>query len=98
MALDNFRTQKIIWDRANKKIFENIEANSGDSNGRKLVVQVINQGVTENLSGTSLSLGWKHIKGTKGLDVFNVVDASKGILRFITPQKCYRILGTLRLR
>jgi len=93
--LDNFRTQKIIWDRANKNIFETIEANSGDSNGRKLVVQVIDQGVTENLSGTTLSLGWKSRKGAKGLDAFNVVDASKGIFEIYYTTEMLSNIGNL---
>ena len=95
MTLDNFRSQKIIWDRANKQIFEKIEANSGDSNGRKLVVQVINQEATENLSGTTLSLGWKSRKGTKGLDAFNVVDASKGIFEIYYTTEMLSNIGNI---
>lgn len=95
MALDNFRTQKIIWDKANKKIFEAIEANAGDSNGRKLVVQIINQEVSESLSGTTLSLGWKSRKGAKGLDVFKVVDASKGIFEIYYTTEMLSNIGNL---
>lgn len=95
MALDNFRTQKIIWDKANKKIFEAIEASSGDSNGRKLVVQVINQEVTEGLSGTTLSLGWKYRKGAKGLDAFKVVDASKGIFEIYYTTEMLSNIGNI---
>lgn len=95
MVLDNFRTQKIIWDRANKKIFETIEANSGDSNGRKLVVQIINQEANANLSGTTLSLGWKSRKGAKGLDAFNLVDASKGIFEIYYTTEMLSNIGNL---
>ncbi len=95
MALDNFRTQKIIWDRANKKIFETIEANSGDSNGRKLVVQVINQEEIEGLSGTTLSLGWKSRKGAKGLDAFDVVDASEGIFEIYYTTEMLSNIGNI---
>lgn len=95
MALDNFRSQKIFWDRANKKIFETVEANAGDSNGRKLVVQVINQEVTESLSGTTLSLGWKSRNGAKGLDAFNVVDASKGIFEIYYTTEMLSNIGNL---
>ena len=93
--LENFRSQKIIWDRANKKIFEKIEANSGDSNGRKLVVQVIDQGVTEGLSGTTLSLGWKSRNGAKGLDAFNLVDASKGIFEIYYTTEMLSNIGNI---
>ena len=95
MALDNFRTQKIIWDRANRKIFEAIEANAGDSNGRKLVVQVINQETTESLSGTTLSLGWKSRSGAKGLDAFNLVDASKGIFEIYYTTEMLSNIGNI---
>ena len=95
MALDNFRTQKIIWDKANRKIFEAIEANAGDSNGRKLVVQVINQETTESLSGTTLSLGWKSRKGAKGLDAFNLVDASKGVFEIYYTTEMLSNIGNL---
>ena len=95
MALDNFRTQKIIWDKANRKIFEAIEANAGDSNGRKLVVQIINQETTESLSGTTLSLGWKSRNGAKGLDAFNVVDASKGIFEIYYTTEMLSNIGNL---
>ena len=95
MALENFRAQKIIWDRANRKIFETIEANSGDSNGRKLVVQVINQEVTEVLSGTTLSLGWKSRNGAKGLDAFNVVDASKGVFEIYYTTEMLSNIGNI---
>ena len=95
MTLDNFRAQKIIWDRANKKIFEKIEANSGDSNGRKLVVQVINQEATEELSGTTLSLGWKSRNGAKGLDAFHVVDASKGIFEIYYTTEMLSNIGNI---
>ena len=95
MTLDNFRTQKIIWDKANKKIFEAIEANAGDSNGRKLVVQIINQEVTESLSGTTLTLGWKSRNGAKGLDVFNVVDAPKGIFEIYYTTEMLSNIGNL---
>ena len=93
--LENFRTQKIIWDRANRKIFETIEANSGDSNGRKLVVQIINQEVTESLSGTTLSLGWKSRNGAKGLDAFNVVDASKGVFEIYYTTEMLSNIGNI---
>ena len=93
--LENFRAQKIIWDRANKKIFEAIEANAGDSNGRKLVVQVINQETTEVLSGTTLSLGWKSRNGAKGLDAFDVVDASKGIFEIYYTTEMLSNIGNI---
>ena len=45
MTLSEFRTKELVWDKATKQIYEPLEANSGDSNGRKLEVQVLDGGV-----------------------------------------------------
>ena len=80
MVLDNFRAQQITWDKASRKIYEDIRANESDARGRKLVVQVTNDGVVETLSGVTLILRWKSKNGTgKGYDNFTVLDASKGL-------------------
>lgn len=52
--------------------------NEGDANGRKMRVQVVNNGVVENLTGAGLNLAWVGRLG-KGLDNFTAVDATKGI-------------------
>ena len=79
MALDNFRSQTIVWDKANRKVYEDVRASSGDENGRKLTVQVVNDGVVESLVGYSLNLAWEtKDKTTSGLDAFEAVDISKG--------------------
>lgn len=84
MVLDKFRGQPLVWDKANKLFHEKIVANGSDANGRKLVVQVVNDGVVENLTGSTLSLSWK--KGNNdGLDGFKAVDASKGLFELYYP-------------
>ena len=79
MALDKFRSQTIVWDKANRKVYENVRVSSEDENGRKLAVQIVNDGVVEDLTGFSLNLAWEtRDKTTSGLDAFEVVDISKG--------------------
>ena len=79
MTLDNFRSQTIVWDKANRKVYENVRVSSEDENGRKLAVQIVNDGVVEDLTGFSLNLAWEtRDKTTSGLDAFEVVDISKG--------------------
>lgn len=77
--LDKFRETAITWDKANRKVYEPLRVSAGDNKGRKLSVQVVNDGVIENLSGASLSFFWEtKDKVHKGLDAFTAVDASKG--------------------
>ena len=77
--LDNFRETAITWDKANRKVYEPLRVSAGDNKGRKLSVQVVNGGVVENITGSSLSLFWEtRDKAHRGLDVFTAVDATKG--------------------
>lgn len=77
--LDKFRETAITWDKASRKVYESLRVSAGDNKGRKLSVQVVNDGVIEDLSGASLSLFWEtRDKAHKGLDAFTAVDATKG--------------------
>lgn len=77
--LDKFRETAITWDKANRKVYEPLRVSAGDNKGRKLSVQVVNGGVIENITGSSLSLFWEtRDKAHRGLDVFTTVDATKG--------------------
>ena len=77
--LNEFRETAITWDKANRKIYESLRVSAGDNKGRKLSVQLVNDGVIEDLSGASLSLFWEtKDKAHKGLDAFTAVDATKG--------------------
>lgn len=80
MVLDNFKTQMLIWDKAEQIIHDKYQANSGDSNGRKLRVQVLDGGSEVNLAGVQLHLAWR-ARGNKGqgLDALTPVDITKGI-------------------
>lgn len=87
--LNKFRENFIQWDRANKKIYEKIRVNASDANGQKIVVQIVNDGVVEDLTGAVVSLYWetpnahnntvRDIYKHKGLDGFNPIDATKGM-------------------
>lgn len=70
----------IIWDKANKQLYEKIEGHQGDSNGRQLVVQILNNGKTVSLPHATLYLAWKS-KSNKGFDVFETVDSLKAIYK-----------------
>lgn len=80
--LDAFRDIHLTWDKSTKRFHEMIRAAASDEKGRKLVVQVIDSGQVQNLTGVMLNLYWKHAgNGTKGLDHFELVDAEKGIFQ-----------------
>lgn len=80
--LKEFRTERLIWDRANTRIRSEITANGGDSNGRELEVQILNGGLIEDTSGISVSLSWKTKEGQpNGLDSFEEVNSAQGIYK-----------------
>lgn len=93
--LNQFRATNIVWDKASLKLYAAIRASSSDENGRKLVVQVINKGVTENLENTSLSLYWEQGE-TKGLDSFNLIDAKNGIFEIYYTTEMLSHIGQLK--
>ncbi|WP_373761265.1 GDSL-type esterase/lipase family protein [Jeotgalibaca porci] len=82
--LDQFRAQKLEWNRANNQIYDRVETNSGDSNGRTLFVQISNGGTVEDLTGATLSLAWSK-RTEQGLESFEEVDAKKGQYRLFYP-------------
>lgn len=95
--LEEFRTQDIIWDKANRSIFEPVQASEGDEHGRRLKVQIINGGVIENLSGTNLYLAWQTSnKSNSGLEPFDVLDASQGTFELYYPTGMLKHSGKLR--
>ena len=77
--LDKFRSTRITWDKATSRIYSPVTANASDANGRKLVVQIVNGGQVEDLTGAALHLYWEtRDKAHDGLDVFEAVDLEKG--------------------
>lgn len=77
--LNEFRSTYITWDKATSRIYSPVTANASDENGRKLVVQIVNSGQVEDLTGATLHLYWEtRDKLHDGLDVFKAVDLKKG--------------------
>ena len=77
--LNEFRSTYVAWDKATRRIYSPITANASDENGRKLVVQIVNGGQVEDLTGATLHLYWEtRDKAHDGLDVFEAVDLKKG--------------------
>ena len=77
--LSEFRSTNITWDKATSRIYSPVTANASDENGRKLVVQIVNSGQVEDLTGATLHLYWEtRDKLHDGLDVFEAVDLKKG--------------------
>ena len=75
MALDNFRTIELIWDKANKSIIKTIKTASSDTTGRYLSVKVLDEGQEVDLTGAKLQLYWEHPNfNTNGTDDFKKVD------------------------
>lgn len=94
MVLNDFRSQVIEWDKATGVIYESISASKGDSNGRKLIVHVLNEREEEDLTGSVLSLAW-HLKENQGLDAFVPIDATKGIFEIYYTTGMLSNIGTL---
>ena len=75
MALDNFRTIELIWDKANKSIIKTIKTASSDTTGRYFSVKVLDEGQEVDLTGAKLQLYWEHPNfNTNGTDNFTTVD------------------------
>lgn len=75
MALDNFRTIELIWDKASKSIIKSIKTASNDTTGRYLSVKILDGGQEVTLSNARLQLYWEHPSfNTSGTDDFNIVN------------------------
>ncbi len=78
--LKEFRSIDVYWDKATRRIYEEIRTSSSDEKGRKLTVQIVNDGQIQDLSAVSLNLYWETEDGqNKGLDPFDPLDAENGI-------------------
>ena len=75
MALDNFRTIELIWDKVNKSIIKTIKTASSDTTGRYFSVKILDEGQEVDLTGATLQLYWEHPNfNTTGTDDFEVVN------------------------
>lgn len=74
-------------DKANQRFLDYQNAKVGDVNGRELLVQITNNGVVEDQTGTTLKLNWQHENGNQGYTNFNVVDAKTGKYSLYYPKE-----------
>ena len=95
MALDNFRTIELIWDKANKSIIKTIKTASSDTTGRYFSVKVLNDGQEVDLTGAKLQLYWEHPNfNTSGTDDFTMVD-TKGLFKLTFSDEMLTNIGEL---
>lgn len=95
--LKEFRTTDLVWDKASKYIYDNVRASSSDEKGRRLVVQIYNNGIIEDLQGYELNLSWESLRnGTNGLDVFTALDAKNGLYELYYTTGMLSNIGKLR--
>ena len=95
MTLDKFRETFVTWDKASKKVYQPLRVSGSDEKGRKIVVQVVNDGVVEDLTGVMFSLYWKTRKGVDGLDPFTVKNAKEGIFELFYTNRMLQNVGVL---
>lgn len=87
---EDFKTVDIVLNKADENILtqESFILNSGDYNGRKLRVQITNDGIIEDTSGISLNFGfWRYDLDEKGVFPFEVVDYTKGLYEINYPSE-----------
>ena len=95
MALDNFRTIGLIWDKANKSIIKTIKTASSDTTGRYFSVKVLDEGQEVVLTGAKLQLYWEHPNfNTTGTDDFTTVD-TKGLFKLTFSDEMLTNIGEL---
>lgn len=95
MALDNFRTIELIWDKANKSIIKTIRTASSDTTGRYFSVKVLDEGQEVDLTGAKLQLYWEHPNfNTNGTDDFTTID-TKGLFKLTFSDEMLTNVGEL---
>lgn len=95
MALDNFRTIELIWDKANKSIIKTIKTASSDTTGRFLSVKILDGGQEVTLNNAKLQLYWEHPNfNTSGTDDFSVVN-NGGLFKMTFSEEMLTNIGEL---
>ena len=95
MALDNFRTIELIWDKANKSIIKTIKTASSDTTGRYLSVKILDGGQEVTLNNAKLQLYWEHPNfNTSGTDDFNTVN-NGGLFKLTFSDEMLTNIGEL---
>ena len=95
MALDNFRTIELIWDKANKSIIKTIKTASSDTTGRYFSVKILDEGQEIDLTHAKLQLYWEHPNfNTTGIDNFTTID-DKGLFKLTFSDEMLTNIGEL---
>ena len=95
MALENFRTIELIWDRVNKSIIKTIKTASSDTTGRYLSVKILDGGQEVTLNNAKLQLYWEHPNfNTSGTDDFDIVN-NGGLFKMTFSNKMLTNIGEL---
>lgn len=96
MALDDFKTDKILIAHANEKITKTFMAKMGDDSGRKLELQITNEGEIVDLTGYRVYLMWSHESGNhKGIEQFTASNATNGLFELEYPATMLNHAGML---
>lgn len=96
MALDEFKTDKILIAHVNEKITKTFMAKMGDDSGRKLELQITNEGEIVDLTGYRVYLMWSHESGNhKGIEQFTASDATNGLFELEYPATMLNHAGML---
>ena len=74
-------------DKANQRFLDYQNAKVGDVNGRELLVQITNNGVVEDQTGTTLKLNWQHENGNQDSTNFKAVDIKTGKYSLYYPKE-----------
>ena len=95
MALDNFRTIELIWDKANKSIIKTIKTASSDTTGRYLSVKILDGGQEVTLNNAKMQLYWEHPNfNTSGTDDFNTIN-NGGLFKMTFSDEMLTNIGEL---
>ena len=95
MALDNFRTIELIWDKANKSIIKTIKTASSDTTGRYLSVKILDGGQEVTLNNAKLQLYWEHPNfNTSGTDEFDTMN-NGGLFKMTFSDEMLTNIGEL---
>src|SRR5699024_6892542 len=69
--------------------------NSGDTNGRVLYVQLLDNNLVPDVTGAALYLAW-HSESNQGLDAFTILDVTKGQFEIYFTTGMLTNIGTLK--
>lgn len=95
--LDDFRRIDIVWEKATDEIYESIRVMSSDETGRKLIVQVLDDGLPIKSKKLELELYWEAGNAkNNGLDYFELIDEDNSIFELYFTTGLLSNIGRLK--